>query len=88
VSDVVPGRDAVLAAVRDGGRVILELRSGEEYRGERVAPASAPLDHGAERKGRGAVRCLSWVAHDRVPRCRGWPPSRSPRRFAVGGSDP
>lgn len=46
------GRDGVLAAVRNGDAVLLDLRSAEEYRGERVAPTTAPFDHGAERKGR------------------------------------
>jgi thiosulfate/3-mercaptopyruvate sulfurtransferase len=45
------GRDGVLAAVRNGGHTIVDLRSPEEYRGERVAPPTAPFDHGAERKG-------------------------------------
>ena len=46
------GRDGVLAAVKHGDRAIVDLRSAEEYRGERVAPLTAPFDHGAERKGR------------------------------------
>jgi thiosulfate/3-mercaptopyruvate sulfurtransferase len=45
------GRDAVLAGLDDSGRVLIDLRSGEEYSGERVAPLSAPFDHGAERRG-------------------------------------
>ncbi|HEY5295321.1 MAG TPA: sulfurtransferase [Gaiellaceae bacterium] len=51
------GRDGVLESVGRGDGLILDLRSEEEYRGERVAPATAPFDHGAERKGRipGAV---------------------------------
>lgn len=45
------GRDDVLAAL--GGDVkIFDFRSPEEYRGERVAPVTAPFDHGAERRGR------------------------------------
>jgi thiosulfate/3-mercaptopyruvate sulfurtransferase len=47
----VIGRDGVLAAL-GGERVILDFRTPEEYAGERVSPASAPIDHGAERKGR------------------------------------
>lgn len=46
------GRAGVLAAVRSGDRPLVDLRSAEEYRGERVAPVTAPFDHGAERKGR------------------------------------
>lgn len=45
------GRDGVLAAVKHGDRTIVDLRSSEEYHGERVAPLTAPFDHGAERKG-------------------------------------
>ena len=46
------GRDDVLAGIEDPGRVLLDLRSDEEYTGERVSPSTAPFDHGAERKGR------------------------------------
>lgn len=45
------GRDGVLAALGTGSR-IFDFRSPEEYRGERVAPPTAPVDHGAERRGR------------------------------------
>ena len=45
------GRAAVLAAL-GGDSLILDFRSPEEYRGERVAPLTAPIDHGAERPGR------------------------------------
>jgi thiosulfate/3-mercaptopyruvate sulfurtransferase len=45
------GRDDVLAHLGDPERILLDLRSGEEFRGERVAPLTAPFDHGAERKG-------------------------------------
>jgi len=45
------GRDEVLAGLNDPNRVLIDLRSGEEYSGERVAPLSAPFDHGAERRG-------------------------------------
>ncbi len=45
------GRDNVLAHLDDPDRVLVDLRSGEEYRGERVAPTTAPFDHGAERGG-------------------------------------
>jgi thiosulfate/3-mercaptopyruvate sulfurtransferase len=44
------GRDGVLASL-GGGTLLLDFRSGEEYRGERVAPPTAPIDHGAERHG-------------------------------------
>ena len=46
------GRDEVRAGLGRQGRVVLDLRSREEYVGERVAPLSAPFDHGAERGGR------------------------------------
>jgi thiosulfate/3-mercaptopyruvate sulfurtransferase len=45
------GRDEVLAAL-DGNVRILDFRTPEEYRGERVSPVTAPIDHGAERRGR------------------------------------
>ena len=45
------GRDGVLTGLDNPGRVLIDLRSGEEYSGERVAPLSAPFDHGAERRG-------------------------------------
>jgi thiosulfate/3-mercaptopyruvate sulfurtransferase len=45
------GRDDVLAGLDDPRRVLIDLRSGEEYSGERVALLSAPFDHGAERRG-------------------------------------
>ncbi|MHB8470720.1 MAG: sulfurtransferase [Gaiellaceae bacterium] len=45
------GRDEVRAAL-GGEALILDFRSPEEYRGERVAPVTAPFDHGAERRGR------------------------------------
>ncbi len=45
------GRDEVLAGLTSPARVLLDLRSIEEYSGQRVAPLSAPFDHGAERRG-------------------------------------
>ncbi len=45
------GRDEVRQGLDREGRVVLDLRSREEYVGERVAPLSAPFDHGAERGG-------------------------------------
>lgn len=45
------GRDDVLAHLGDPGRALVDLRSAEEYAGERVAPITAPFDHGAERGG-------------------------------------
>jgi thiosulfate/3-mercaptopyruvate sulfurtransferase len=46
------GRDGVLAALDAGDRRILDFRTPEEYSGERVSGPTAPIDHGAERKGR------------------------------------
>lgn len=46
------GREGVLAGLGNPDRVLLDLRSPEEYRGERVSPAIFAFDHGAERKGR------------------------------------
>lgn len=45
------GRDDVLAGLGSTGRVLVDLRSDEEFRGDRVAPTTAPFDHGAERAG-------------------------------------
>ena len=49
-------RDEVLRRLGDPGAVLVDVRSPEEYRGERVAPPGRP-DDGAERAGRipGAV---------------------------------
>ena len=46
------GRDDVLVHLDDPGRVLIDVRSPEEYRGERVSPLTSPFDYGAERKGR------------------------------------
>ncbi len=50
------GRDDVRDHLREAGRVLLDVRSPAEYRGERVMPPPG-FDHGAERTGRipGAV---------------------------------
>jgi thiosulfate/3-mercaptopyruvate sulfurtransferase len=45
------GRDEVLAGLGVPGRVLIDLRSPEEYRGERVSPPWVEFDHGAERRG-------------------------------------
>ncbi len=45
------GRDEVLAGLGEPGRVLVDLRSPEEYRGERVSPPWVEFDHGAERRG-------------------------------------
>lgn len=45
------GREGVLAGLSNPDRVLLDARSPEEYRGERVMPPP-DFDHGAERKGR------------------------------------
>jgi thiosulfate/3-mercaptopyruvate sulfurtransferase len=51
------GRRNVLNALRDPNRLLLDVRSPEEYSGKRVIDYSFPFDHGAERVGRipGAV---------------------------------
>ena len=55
------GRDEVRAKLDQPERLLLDVRSAEEYRGERVSPPSGEVqfdfDHGAERAGRipGAV---------------------------------
>ena len=45
-------RDDVRAHLRDRQRLLLDVRSPEEYSGERVSDYSFPVDHGAERAGR------------------------------------
>jgi thiosulfate/3-mercaptopyruvate sulfurtransferase len=45
------GRDDVRAHLEDPGRLLLDVRTPEEYAGERVGVAPGP-DHGAERYGR------------------------------------
>ena len=45
------GRDEVLQKINNRDTVLLDVRSPEEYRGERVSPPGG-FDHGAERKGR------------------------------------
>ncbi len=46
------GRDEVRAGLSRPDRVLIDLRTPEEYAGERVSGPTAPFDHGAERKGR------------------------------------
>ena len=46
------GRDDVLARLGAPDRALVDLRSDEEYAGERVSPDWYPVDYGAERKGR------------------------------------
>ena len=51
------GRDDVRAHLHEPQRLLIDLRSPEEYSGERVSDYSFAVDHGAERTGRipGAV---------------------------------
>jgi thiosulfate/3-mercaptopyruvate sulfurtransferase len=44
------GREDVRSGLGQPGRMLLDVRSPEEYRGERVSPPPG-FDHGAERKG-------------------------------------
>ena len=46
------GRDDVRAHLREPQRLLIDLRSPEEYSGERVTDYSFTVDHGAERTGR------------------------------------
>ena len=59
----VAGRDEVLASL-GGDTLLLDFRSAEEFRGERVAPLTAPIDHGAERHGR--IPGARHLPHDRL----------------------
>ena len=45
------GRDEVRAGLGPGGPLLIDMRSPEEYRGERVSPPWLAFDHGAERGG-------------------------------------
>ncbi|MEU6827838.1 rhodanese-like domain-containing protein [Nocardia beijingensis] len=49
--EIVVGRDEVRAAIGSSA-AILDLRSPQEYSGQRVSPLTEPIDHGAERAGR------------------------------------
>jgi thiosulfate/3-mercaptopyruvate sulfurtransferase len=46
------GRDDMLAALDRADVQILDVRSPEEYSGQRVSPATFEVDHGAQRAGR------------------------------------
>lgn len=46
------GREDVRSQLGAPGRVLVDMRTNEEYRGERVSPVSYAVDHGAERAGR------------------------------------
>jgi thiosulfate/3-mercaptopyruvate sulfurtransferase len=46
------GRDDVRAHLREPGRLLLDVRSPEEYSGKRVSEYAFAVDHGAERTGR------------------------------------
>ena len=45
------GRDEVRAGLGPDGPLLIDMRSPEEYRGERVSPPWLDFDHGAERAG-------------------------------------
>jgi thiosulfate/3-mercaptopyruvate sulfurtransferase len=45
------GREGILAGLNKSDRVLLDVRSREEYIGERVSAKWNKVDHGAERKG-------------------------------------
>lgn len=45
------GRDEVRAGLGPDGPLLIDMRSPEEYRGERVSPPWLAFDHGAERRG-------------------------------------
>jgi thiosulfate/3-mercaptopyruvate sulfurtransferase len=45
------GREGVLAGLDNSDRVLIDMRTPEEYYGERVSPSWFEVDHGAARKG-------------------------------------
>lgn len=53
VADAGPriGRDEIRAGLGPNGPLLIDMRSPEEYRGERVSPPWLAFDHGAERGG-------------------------------------
>ena len=81
------GRDEVLAGLVDPDRVLVDMRSDEEYSGERVSPLSMDFDYGAERKGRipGAVH----VYYERLIDDAGLfkPPDQIQAQFVAEGVD-
>ena len=44
--DLLASRDDIIAAIEDGGSVVLDVRSDAEYRGERFWPSGATADTG------------------------------------------
>ena len=82
------GRDDVLAAIEAGSHRLVDLRSPEEFRGERVAPLIAEFDHGAERAGHipGAVS----LPHEELLAADGTfiPPSEVDAKFSAIGAGP
>lgn len=46
------GRDEVLEGLMEPSRLLIDVRSPEEYRGDRVSPSEFEVDHGAQRMGR------------------------------------
>jgi len=45
------GREGILAGLTNPDRVLVDVRTSEEFMGQRVSPKSTEVDHGAERKG-------------------------------------
>lgn len=45
------GREGILAGLNNPDRVLLDVRTPEEFLGERVSPKWMKIDHGAQRKG-------------------------------------
>lgn len=82
------GRDEVLAGLHNPARSLVDLRSGEEFRGERVAPLTAPFDHGAERSGH--IPGARHLFHERLLRADGTfrPPAEIETEFASVGAGP
>ena len=82
------GRDQVLAGLGAADRQLVDLRSAEEYRGERVAPLTADFDHGAERAGHipGAVS----LPHEELlaPDGTFLPPAEIEAKFTAVGAGP
>lgn len=80
------GRETVLATLASHDRILVDLRSPEEYRGERVAPLTAEFDHGAERAGR--IPGARSLPHERLLSADGTflPVDEVEARFAAVGA--
>ena len=92
------GRRNVVENLEEPNRLLLDVRSPEEYTGKRVSEYTFPVDHGAERTGRipGAVHLYfknflneddSFKSPDEI-RYRLLLPAEPSRHHSLAGDDP